>query len=98
MNIHCWKCDKILTFSEAKIGFREECPFCGIDLHTCKNCKHYYPGKPNDCLVPGTEWIKDREARNFCEDFSLNTKRCINKNSSKTGRDNFNSLFKDDNN
>lgn len=29
------------------------------------------PGKPNDCLVPGTEFIADREAMNFCEEFAL---------------------------
>lgn len=26
---------------------------------------------PNDCLVPGTEFIRDREAANFCEEFQL---------------------------
>jgi|GEM_PF-5808468 len=37
--------------------------------------KNYCPGKPNDRLVPGTEYIADREANNFCEDFSALGKR-----------------------
>ena len=27
-------------------------------------------GKPNDCSVPGTEFIRNREDMNFCEEFS----------------------------
>ncbi len=52
-----------------KIGFRAVCLHCNSDLHVCKNCRYFAPGKPNDCLVPGTEYIRDREAANFCEDF-----------------------------
>lgn len=25
----------------------------------------------NDCLIPGTEYIADREALNYCEEFKL---------------------------
>jgi hypothetical protein len=32
---------------------------------------NYKPGLPNDCAVPNTEYIADREARNFCEEFEL---------------------------
>ena len=52
-----------------KIGFRAACPHCSSDQHVCKNCRYYSPGKPNDCLVPGTEPIRDREASNLCEEF-----------------------------
>jgi hypothetical protein len=58
----------------------------------CKNCRYYAPGKPNDCAVPGTEWIKDREAMNFCEEFAL--KSASEKKSSPQNP--FNSLFKDE--
>ncbi len=27
------------------------------------------PGKPNECYIPGTETIRDREANNYCDDF-----------------------------
>lgn len=66
---YCWKCKKSVSEIPIKIGFRAACPHCSSDLHVCKNCRYYALGKPNDCLVPGTEPIRDREAANFCEDF-----------------------------
>jgi hypothetical protein len=66
----CFKCKTSIDLSEKKIGFRDACETCGTDLHVCKNCKYYFPGKPNDCLVPNTEYVSDREKFNFCEDFA----------------------------
>ena len=66
--MYCYKCRQKQDTS-IKIGFRAICPNCERDLHVCKNCRYYYPGKPNDCLIPGTEPVRDREAFNFCEDF-----------------------------
>ena len=99
----CWKCAKPISELPVKIGFRAACPHCSADLHVCKNCRYYAIGKPNDCLVPGTEPIRDREAMNFCEDF----KPLIHKESPSSDRHkrlfgeiekkaDFNSLFKDD--
>ncbi|MDE3046124.1 MAG: hypothetical protein KGJ02_05725 [Verrucomicrobiota bacterium] len=66
----CWKCRKKVSEEPIKVGFRAECPHCSISLHSCKGCRYYMPGKPNDCLIPGTDPIKDREKMNFCEDFA----------------------------
>ncbi|OGN64350.1 MAG: hypothetical protein A3E80_05020 [Chlamydiae bacterium RIFCSPHIGHO2_12_FULL_49_9] len=66
--MNCWKCRKDLG-EKFPILFRTVCPHCDIDLHVCKNCKYYTPGKPNDCAVPGTDYIRDREMYNFCEEF-----------------------------
>ncbi|HEX2583016.1 MAG TPA: hypothetical protein VHL30_02760 [Chlamydiales bacterium] len=68
--LHCWKCHKLISSPPLKMGFRAECPHCGIDLHTCTGCRYYVLGKPNDCSVPNTEFIRDREAMNFCEEFA----------------------------
>ena len=76
----------------SKIGFRDVCPHCGVDLHTCTQCRYYTPGKPNACLVPGTEYIRTREASNFCEEFKMNE----NGGPKSMGNNSFNSLFKDD--
>lgn len=65
----CWRCTKPIAEREVKIGFRASCPHCDVDLHVCKNCRYYSVGKPNDCIVPSTEFIRDREAANLCEDF-----------------------------
>ncbi|HSX26681.1 MAG TPA: hypothetical protein VLE89_06715 [Chlamydiales bacterium] len=85
--MNCWKCAKAIP--EGKIGFRAVCPHCDTDLHVCKNCRYYSPGKPNDCAVPGTEYIRDREANNFCEEFKVKL------DMEKPPKNNFNSLFKE---
>lgn len=66
----CWKCQKELEGIE-KIGFRTECDACSAGQHACVNCEHYMPGKPNDCFIPGTDFVRDREANNFCESYAV---------------------------
>lgn len=91
----CWKCHKAIADLPAKLSFRAVCPHCGIDLHTCTNCRYYAPGKPNDCAVPGTEFIRDREAANFCEEFKPKIDSSGPPDRDK-GKDKFKSLFKDE--
>lgn len=68
----CWNCGAQLQDPAwGKISFREDCDKCGAMLHCCRNCVYYKPGQPNDCLVPGTDYISDRTAMNFCEEFKL---------------------------
>lgn len=69
----CWSCgaEQAKEKIERKLSFRAACEKCCVWLHCCKNCKNYKPGFANDCLVPGTESISNREAMNFCEDFEL---------------------------
>lgn len=76
-----------------KIAFRAVCPHCGVDLHTCTNCRYYAPGKPNDCIVPGTDPIRDREASNLCEEFKVKTDLS---NRIESDKKKFNSLFRDE--
>lgn len=67
----CWSCGKELDDLPKRISTREICPSCHAYLHCCKNCTNYQPGLPNDCKVPGTDPIADREARNLCDEFVL---------------------------
>jgi hypothetical protein len=72
LKMKCWKCGfETADPPLGKLSFRALCDQCSAWLHCCKNCKNYKPGLPNDCMVPGTEYIPDREACNFCEDFQL---------------------------
>ena len=66
----CFFCHKELPF-EGKTSFHELCPSCGMDVHVCKNCKFYDPGRSNHCSEPMAEFVPDAEARNFCEYFVL---------------------------
>ncbi len=70
--MNCWKCGISLPDPAwGKLTFRASCDACNADLHCCLNCKYYKPGCPNDCMVPGTEYISDRSRSNLCEEFSL---------------------------
>jgi len=65
----CWNCGSPLTNFQGKLPFRSECEACHAALHCCRNCVYYKPGLPNDCAVPDTDYITDRTAINFCEEF-----------------------------
>ncbi len=91
--MNCWKCARVVSEGPVKVGFRDVCPHCGIDLHTCTNCHYYAPGKPNDCAVPGTDFVRDREAANFCEEFKP---RRGASPTQKPAKGKFNDLFKND--
>jgi hypothetical protein len=68
----CWNCGAALPeFEWGKVSFRAYCEKCNADLHCCKNCVNYCPGKPNDCLIPLTEYVADREKNNHCDSFKL---------------------------
>jgi hypothetical protein len=90
--MYCFKCKNKQDLP--KIGFRDVCSHCGQDLHVCKNCKHYLPSKPNDCNVPNTDFVSDREFHNFCEDFSFSSTLKIEKKIKK--EDIAKKLFKDE--
>jgi hypothetical protein len=66
----CHKCKSEIDLPNKKVGFRDACNICEADLHCCANCKYYIIGKPNDCFVPNTDFINDREKNNFCEEFT----------------------------
>lgn len=70
--MNCWNCNApIKEPLFGKIPFRAECDVCNASLHCCRNCVYYKPGLPNDCAVPGTDFIADRSAMNLCEEFKI---------------------------
>jgi hypothetical protein len=66
----CFQCDKPLT-QVGKVGRSETCPYCGADLHVCRNCRFYEPGAYNDCRESQAERVLDKERANFCDFFSF---------------------------
>lgn len=89
--MNCWKCRADLDDPPTKnLPFRAICDHCNSWLHCCRNCKHYKPGLPNNCKIPGTEQIADREGCNFCDDYTLLEKPTESPNNSNTA---FNQLF-----
>lgn len=63
----CWHCGQTLT--AADYGRETNCPGCSKPARVCRNCRHYTPGRPNDCVEPMAEPILHKERANFCELF-----------------------------
>lgn len=96
MVMKCWSCGHELSEPlGGQIGFRETCERCGAALHCCLNCKYFKRGLPNDCAVPGTEYIADWSASNLCDEFKLLGQGPENKNNNQDHRKRFDSLFRD---
>ncbi len=66
----CYKCEEELVF-DVKIGRLDTCPNCGSYLHSCRNCRFWSPTAHNQCLENQGEFIRDREAGNFCGHFAF---------------------------
>ncbi|MBI2190785.1 MAG: hypothetical protein HYU36_02220 [Planctomycetes bacterium] len=70
----CWKCG--WEWQETRQpSSKETCPNCSSYLHVCKNCRLYDPRVHNGCTSSTTEWIPDKEAHNFCEEFQFADRR-----------------------
>lgn len=69
--VECAACGAAIELSSGeRVGFRDECPRCRADLHSCRNCAHHDPGAYNECREPGTERVADRERANRCDWFA----------------------------
>ena len=66
----CYKCEEELIF-EVKVGRLDTCPNCEAYLHSCRNCRFWSPTAHNQCLENQGEYIRDREAGNFCGHFQF---------------------------
>ncbi len=64
---HCWQCGGGLTALD--YGRESECPGCHKPTHSCRNCRHYAPGRANECMEPQVERVIDKSRANFCEWF-----------------------------
>jgi hypothetical protein len=52
-------------------GRNETCARCGADLHCCLNCRLYDPSAHNQCRSRTTEPVKEKDKRNFCDEFEM---------------------------
>ncbi len=69
---YCWKCGEPVNLQPgARIGARDACSRCDSDLHSCRNCRFYDPSKNNQCAEAQAEWVRDKEAANYCDYFQL---------------------------
>jgi len=66
--IRCVECSATVNFID-ELKITDTCKNCDADLHTCRNCKFFDPGAPNECMKPVTQRIESKNTRNVCELF-----------------------------
>jgi hypothetical protein len=57
-----------------KVLRTDECPHCDADVHCCKNCRHFDPGKNNQCSETQAEYVREKDRANFCDYFEPNNR------------------------
>ena len=99
MYFNCWKCRQKIEYpTGSRVGTRDTCPKCGSNLHACRNCHFYDPAKHNQCAETQAEWVRDKEAANYCDYFRPNLTRLASADGAGSKVDDakkkFDSLFK----
>jgi predicted RNA-binding Zn-ribbon protein involved in translation (DUF1610 family) len=64
----CAQCGTLLTQISEPLG---QCPKCGFELHSCKQCANFDPSRRFECMQPVPERIAKKDARNECSFFSM---------------------------
>ena len=52
-----------------------QCPKCGFELHSCKQCAYFDPGSRFECMQPVKERIAKKDARNECTFYEIRVTR-----------------------
>lgn len=65
----CWHCGADISRLPQPLGRRATCSACHAELHVCRLCRHYDPGKAKHCREPMAEEVRDKTRANFCEWF-----------------------------
>ncbi len=65
----CFSCQKELVYQHPP-GRRDDCSFCGADVHSCKNCKHFDRNAYNECREPAADVVQIKDRANFCDFFT----------------------------
>ena len=52
-----------------------QCPKCGFELHSCKQCTYFDPGSRFECMQPIKERIAKKDARNECALYEIRVTR-----------------------
>ena len=74
MPYFCYKCRNEIEFIITvgiKVGRLDTCDHCAANMHCCKNCRFHDVDLHNQCRIPQADFIRDREAANFCHHFDI---------------------------
>ncbi len=94
----CAICGVQLSQSYSDIEVSSQCPKCGADLYTCKNCVYFDPASRFECTQPIPKRIPRKDVRNDCQYFQarITAEKITTSGSQKPqdARDAFQNLFK----
>jgi hypothetical protein len=92
--MQCAACGAAVELASGeRIGFRDECPRCRADLHSCRNCAHHDPRAYNECREPGTERVADRDRANRCDWFAPSERAPAGADAQRSARSALDALF-----
>jgi len=64
----CSQCGTLLQAITEPLG---QCPKCGFELHSCKQCTYFDPSSRFECMQPVPARIARKDARNECTFYSI---------------------------
>ena len=64
----CSQCGTILQSVTEPLG---QCPKCGFELHSCKQCTYFDPTSRFECTQPIPERIPRKDTRNNCTFYAI---------------------------
>ena len=64
----CSQCGALL---QSLVEPLAQCPKCGFELHSCKQCGYFDPSSRFECTQPISERISRKDARNQCQFYSM---------------------------
>ena len=64
----CAECGTLLQNLAEPAG---QCPKCGFDLHSCKQCEHFDPSSRFECNQPIPDRISPKDKGNDCSFYSM---------------------------
>jgi hypothetical protein len=64
----CAQCGTLLQSLTEPVG---QCPKCGFELHSCRQCTYFDTSSRFECTQPIPERIARKDARNECSFYSM---------------------------
>jgi len=64
----CSQCGSLLQALSDPVG---QCPKCGFELHSCKQCSYFDPSSRFECTQPVPERVSRKDQRNDCTFYSI---------------------------
>jgi hypothetical protein len=69
-SLRCYRCGESLERLSLPLARLDECPACGVQLHVCRMCVHFAPGRPDECNEDDALEVRDKRRANFCDYFA----------------------------